>query len=38
VDRFPPPLNDEKLKRLEQLDLQERLSERFDKPRRAERR
>jgi hypothetical protein len=32
VNPFPPPLNDEKLKRLEQLDLEERLSERFDKP------
>ena len=31
IDTFPPPLNDEKLKRLEQLDLPERLSELRDK-------
>jgi hypothetical protein len=31
IDTFPPPLNDDKLKQLETLDLKERLSERFDK-------
>ncbi len=32
LEPFPPPLNDEKLKQLETLDLKERLSERFEKP------
>lgn len=31
VDTFPPPLNDDALKRIEEFDLPERLSERFDK-------
>lgn len=31
IDTFPPPLNDDKLKQLETLDLKERLSERFEK-------